>query len=288
MDCERMGRLISALRRERGLTQKALAGRLKVTDKAVSKWERGLCCPDIALLGSLAAALGVTVEELLAGERNSPANFEPNPPAAGPGQGLTAAGPGRGPSPCRPARRAAKDSAALRRHCALGWVLFLLAGVLVCGVCDLCTGGRGWALYPALCCALAGAVSFFLILQGARGIFISLLLLSGLAGPFLAALDRLIGAEASILPVGLAMAGLGLALLWGCYGAGRLLRARPLRAGAACAGLCMLACLAANLILAWLLNTPLLDGWDLLALLLLGTLAAVLLWLDRRPARRLD
>lgn len=279
MDCGRMGRLICTLRKEQGLTQKALAGQLKVTDKAVSKWERGLCCPDIALLERLAAVLGVTVEELLAGERNRAAGLEPTPPPAGPGQGLLAD---------RPARRPAKSREALRRRCAVGWVLLLLAGVLVCGVCDLCTGGRGWALYPVLCCTLAGAVSFFLILRGAEGIFISLLLLSGLAGPFLAALDRLIGAEASILPVGLAMAGLGLALLWGCYGAGRLWRARPLRAGAACAGLCILACLAVNLILAWLLNTPLLDGWDLLALLLLGALAAVLLWLDRRPARHLD
>lgn len=51
------------------MTQKELAGLLHVTDRAVSKWERGLCAPDISLLEPLAAALGVTVMELISGER---------------------------------------------------------------------------------------------------------------------------------------------------------------------------------------------------------------------------
>ena len=50
MDSIRTGALISALRRERGLTQKELAALLGVSDKAVSKWERGECFPDITLL----------------------------------------------------------------------------------------------------------------------------------------------------------------------------------------------------------------------------------------------
>lgn len=261
MESIRMGRLIRALRRERGLTQKALAQQLHVTDKAVSKWERGLSCPDISLLGALAGALGTTADRLLAGES------EQNTPA-----------PGAKKAP------AARDPQALRRRCAAVWVLLLAAGVLVCGICDLSTGGRGWALYPALSCLLAGAVTVWPILRGAKGVLPALLWLSVLIGPFLYTLDRLIAAEASILPVGLAAAGLGLALLWGCYGAARRWRARPLRAGAACAGLCAAANLAVNLALARLLNTPLLDGWDLLALGLLAALAAALLLLDLRPA----
>ena len=60
-----MGDTIAALRKERGLTQKELAERMHVTDKAVSKWERSLSCPDVASLPALAEALGTSVDELL-------------------------------------------------------------------------------------------------------------------------------------------------------------------------------------------------------------------------------
>lgn len=65
----KMAQLISTLRKEKGITQKELAEQLGVTDKAVSKWERGLNCPDIALLAKLSGILGVTTSELLNGER---------------------------------------------------------------------------------------------------------------------------------------------------------------------------------------------------------------------------
>ena len=72
VDAERTGRFIAALRREKGLTQRALAEQLSVTDKAVSRWETGKGLPDAALLAPLAAALGVSVGELLAGARETP------------------------------------------------------------------------------------------------------------------------------------------------------------------------------------------------------------------------
>ncbi len=65
MDVEYTGKLIAELRKEKGLTQKQLAERLHVTDKAVSKWERGLNFPDLMLLDSLSAELGAPVVQLL-------------------------------------------------------------------------------------------------------------------------------------------------------------------------------------------------------------------------------
>jgi transcriptional regulator with XRE-family HTH domain len=65
----KMARFIAAMRKAKNLTQKELAEPLGVTDKAVSKWERGLSCPDIALIVPLAQALGVTPGELLTGEK---------------------------------------------------------------------------------------------------------------------------------------------------------------------------------------------------------------------------
>lgn len=69
MDTIKTGGLIAQVRREKELTQKDLAERLHVSVQAVSKWERGLSCPDIALLEPLAEALGLTVTELLSGQR---------------------------------------------------------------------------------------------------------------------------------------------------------------------------------------------------------------------------
>ena len=60
-----MGEIISTLRKEKGLTQKEVADRLNITDKAVSKWERDLACPDTQTIPKLAEILGVSLEELL-------------------------------------------------------------------------------------------------------------------------------------------------------------------------------------------------------------------------------
>ena len=60
-----MGEIISTLRREKGMTQKELADMLNITDKAVSKWERDVACPDTQTIPKLAKILEVSVEELL-------------------------------------------------------------------------------------------------------------------------------------------------------------------------------------------------------------------------------
>ena len=69
IDRAKLGAFVAQLRREKGLTQKQVADRIYVSDKAVSKWERGAGLPDITLLIPLAEALGVTVTELLEGRR---------------------------------------------------------------------------------------------------------------------------------------------------------------------------------------------------------------------------
>lgn len=71
MDKEKFGAFVARLRKDRGLTQKELADQLFVSNKAVSKWETGVSIPDVGLLIPLAEALGVTVTELLSGERQS-------------------------------------------------------------------------------------------------------------------------------------------------------------------------------------------------------------------------
>lgn len=77
MDNIKIGKFIAELRKENNMTQKQLANILGVTDKAVSKWERGIGYPDISLLQELSKALGVNVNELLAGNRDE-MNIESN------------------------------------------------------------------------------------------------------------------------------------------------------------------------------------------------------------------
>ena len=69
MDQTTLGQRIAALRRQKELTQEALAEGLGVSAQAVSKWENDVSCPDIMLLPQLAKALGVTVDALLSGEQ---------------------------------------------------------------------------------------------------------------------------------------------------------------------------------------------------------------------------
>ena len=76
MEEKQIGLFIRDRRLALGLTQQQLADKLGITDKAVSKWERGISYPDITLLRRLADALAVSVSELLGGER------EPSPHCA--------------------------------------------------------------------------------------------------------------------------------------------------------------------------------------------------------------
>lgn len=65
MENKNIGSIISTLRKEKNMTQSDLAEKMNVTDKAVSKWERNLSCPDISSIPKLSEILDVSVEKLL-------------------------------------------------------------------------------------------------------------------------------------------------------------------------------------------------------------------------------
>lgn len=68
MDCAKTGKLIYTLRKEKRLTQQQLADQMNISDKTISKWERGMGCPDVSLLPALSEILGVELMTLLSGE----------------------------------------------------------------------------------------------------------------------------------------------------------------------------------------------------------------------------
>ena len=82
MDLVKIGKYIAAKRKEKGMTQKQLAEKLGMSDKSVSKWERGICLPDVSVYTDLCQNLGISINEFLAGEdiaqENIAKNFEEN------------------------------------------------------------------------------------------------------------------------------------------------------------------------------------------------------------------
>jgi transcriptional regulator with XRE-family HTH domain len=76
MNLMKIGKFIAELRRDKGLTQEELAEKLYITDRAVSKWERGLSLPDADKMLDLCNILDINVNELLYGERIDMENYE--------------------------------------------------------------------------------------------------------------------------------------------------------------------------------------------------------------------
>lgn len=70
-----IGSLISSRRKEKNMTQNDLALKLNVTDKAVSKWERDICFPDVALLPEIAEILDLNLEDLILGRKRTSSNL---------------------------------------------------------------------------------------------------------------------------------------------------------------------------------------------------------------------
>jgi len=68
MQNSKVGNIIRTLRQERNMTQKQLADKMNISDKTVSKWERGLGCPDISLIPELSDILRVDTQKLLVGD----------------------------------------------------------------------------------------------------------------------------------------------------------------------------------------------------------------------------
>lgn len=154
IDREKFGAFIAALRKEQGLTQQELADRLFVSNKAVSKWERGQSLPDIALLEPLAQCLGVSVAELLRGERLPERPLEAQETEELVGRALHFSDDG-----------GAEESPQKRRLWRLAWGLSVLMGVA--GTAVLLRLGFPWAelgntvLLIELLCLIFGVWTVF-------------------------------------------------------------------------------------------------------------------------------
>ena len=261
MNNEKMGAFIAELRKEKQMTQRELAAKLNITDKAVSKWERGLSLPDIALLTPLAQELGVSVGELLEGEkeknnRDDVANTLDY------------------------ADKAMRNKVrSFRSVAAAVFSVGLLLGIVVCCICDLAiSGGLSWSWFPVSGAVFAWAVSFPVIKMGIKGVVASLGAVTVFTVPFLAVLNVLTGG--GVMALGVPAAIIGIAYLWCVFMVFRVMKGRKLLAAAVALLLAIPVCLLINLIVAQTLAQPFIDVWDWLAFGVIAMGAAVFFAVD--------
>ncbi|MCI9514684.1 MAG: helix-turn-helix transcriptional regulator [Oscillospiraceae bacterium] len=210
-----MGTLIRAARMERGMKQRELAECLGVTDKAVSKWENGGSCPDIALLIPLAETLGLEVTELLQGRRHQSA-----------------------PDPEEIALRTltySQETSQRRRKNLRLWLFGLLSALLllsaiVCWIVDAALNhDLTWSLLVCCSLALAWAVLLPLLTAQRRPILWSLAALAAAILPYLYIMGNLLS-DPRVFRFGLPIAPAAMLYLLGIYAVVRLYRRRKWRA----------------------------------------------------------
>ena len=255
MDNEKMGQFISELRKSHQMTQRELAEKLDVSDKAVSKWERGLSCPDIALLSPLADILGITTTELLNGERTGreAVNVETSVVNALEYVGKTA-----------------KSKLKLAQSIlAATFSILILLGIFVVSIVDIAISGTfTWSLIPISASVFFWLVCFPAIKFGVKGIAGSLIALSLFIAPFLYALDHVIGRfaanNAPIFSMGIRIAPIPIAFFWIAFLLLKKCRARKLLILAGLALLAIPVSLFTNFIIAGMLGQPWFDAWTVL------------------------
>lgn len=272
MNQKEIGEFIAGCRRERELTQAQLAEKLNITDRAVSKWENGKSMPDSAIMLELCDILGITVNELLSGEKMNMENGENYQKKAE--ENLIAL--------------KKKDENNLSKNTLITMICsaVFLIGIMVCSICDIAISGTfTWSLIPISSILFAWVVSFPVLLLGKRGIVVGLAAFSVFIFLYLYLLGELVGVKA-VFSIGAAMAAISVLYLWILFALFRRLRERKLMA----VGITLLISIpfmfAVNLTLSGMIGEPVADVWDILSMFVLLVAAFSVLVSDYAKRRQ--
>lgn len=262
MNQTEIGTFIAKCRKEQKLTQAQLAEKLNITDRAVSKWETGKSMPDSSIMLELCGILGITVNELLSGEKIEMEHYENYEKKAE--ENLVAL------------KRKDENSISKNKIIAILFSATLFIGIAVCLICDIAiSSGLTWSLIPVSSIAFAWMISFPGIILWKKGIAASLISLSVLIIPYLYLLSRLVRTH-TVFSIGTAMTIPGIIFLWLVF----LIfnRVEKNRKLIAC-GLSLCSAVPVvfiiNLILSNMIGEAILDVWDVLTIFLLLLLAFV-------------
>lgn len=248
-----IGKFIAKCRKEKKLTQAQLAEKLNITDRAVSKWETGKSMPDSSIMLELCEILGITVNELLSGEKIDMESYE---------------------------KKADENLVALKRKdennmtknviISILFSVALLIGIMVCLICNLAiSGDLTWSLIPVSSIVLAWVISFPSIILGKRGIIVSLISLSVFILPYLFLLSNLVKVE-EVFSVGAEMAVASIVFLWIIVAVFRRIgETRKLVALGISFLLAIPFMFVINVMVSKITVEPILDVWDMLTVFIL-------------------
>ena len=277
MNNEKMGHFIAELRRTHQMTQKELAAKLDISDKAVSKWERGQSYPDILLLAPLSEILGITVMELLDGERAGQEAAETETSVI---NALEYVG-----------KTARSKIKLVQSILTAAFSIAILLGIFVVSIVDVAISGTfTWSLIPISACVFAWIIGFPALKAGVKGIFISLIALSLIIAPFLFVLDHVINRlytdNAPIFSVGIGVSLISIAYIWVVF---FLLKKKKIRKLIIFAILALLASpltFFINLVIAGVLGQPWFDVWTVLNISTPVMVAVILFVIDYISQKR--
>ena len=244
-----IGKFIAGCRKEKGLTQVQLAEKLNITDRAVSKWETGKSMPDSSIMLELCEILGITVNELLSGERiEMNSNYEEKV-----SENLI--------------EFKRKDENNLKKNTVISIVysITMIIAALVCCICDIATSGTvSWSKITLASILFAWVISFPLILLGKKGILVSLISITVFIFPYLVVLGLAVDNRA-VMVIGAVMATISLFFMWAVYLLFRKFKDRKLFAAGIAALMAVPFTLIVNITLSRMIGEPVIDVWDILS-----------------------
>lgn len=259
-----IGKFIVKCRKEKKITQAQLAEKLNITDRAVSKWETGKSMPDSSIMLELCQLLGITVNELLSGEKVNMDSLE---------------------------RKADENLIALKKKVdnniakniiiAVLFSVILFIGILVCTICDIAVSGSlSWSLIPIISIIFVWLISFPSIMFGKKGIVKSLISLSIFVVPYIYLLSRLIKVK-TVFQIGTVMAIASVAFLWLIFTVlCRVGKTRKLFSLGLITLLAIPFVIIVNALVAVMIKVPFLDVWDFMVMLILVIVAVAFFMCD--------
>ncbi len=251
------GKFIAGCRKEKGLTQAQLAEKLNITDRAVSKWETGKCMPDSSIMLELCNILGITVNELLSGERIEGNHYEEKA-----NENLI--------------ELKRKDENNMNRNAIIAtiYTIVMVIGIMVCCICDIAiSGALTWSLIVLSSVLVAWSISFPVILLGKKGVLTAMIAISILIVPFMYILSILIKVN-EVFRIGAIMSMISLVFLWIIYMIYHRLRERKLLATGITFLFAIPFTFLINTTLSKMIGEPVVDVWDILSVFILFIIAA--------------